>query len=101
MSNDAFLITGDRARLGKDVARRLALCDDVDAIYLACRSGAKAQAAQADLQRITGRSIFKLLIMDTGDWSVPLCDQPAIVGDFGNETIHAFLRAPCDEERQT
>lgn len=67
MSNNAFLITGANAGLGKDVARQLALRDDVDTIYLACRNGARAQAARADLQRITGRSVFEVLTTDTAD----------------------------------
>ncbi|WP_082993005.1 SDR family NAD(P)-dependent oxidoreductase [Mycobacterium sp. 1245111.1] len=67
MSSNAFLITGANAGLGKDVARQLALRADVDSIYLACRDQAKAGAAQADLQRITGRSVFEVLIMDTAD----------------------------------
>jgi short-subunit dehydrogenase len=52
--------------LGKDAARQLALRDDVGA-FLACRDETKARAAQADLQRITGRSVFEILIMDTSD----------------------------------
>ena len=67
MPHNAFLITGANAGLGKDVARQLALRSDVDSIYLACRDQAKAEAAQADLQRITGRSVFEVLIMDTAD----------------------------------
>lgn len=67
MPNNAFLITGANAGLGKDVARQLAARDDVDTIYLACRNEAKARAARADLQRITGKSIFEVLIMDTAD----------------------------------
>jgi NAD(P)-dependent dehydrogenase (short-subunit alcohol dehydrogenase family) len=55
MPHNAFLITGANAGLGKDVARQLALRADVDSIYLACRDEAKAAAARADLQRITGR----------------------------------------------
>ena len=67
MSEDAFLITGANAGLGKDAARQLALRDSVSTIFLACRDEAKAHAARADLQRITGRSIFEILIMDTSD----------------------------------
>ena len=67
MPNNAFLITGANAGLGKDVARQLALRADVDSIYLACRDEAKAKAAQADVQRITGRPVFEILIMDTAD----------------------------------
>lgn len=67
MPHNAFLITGANAGLGKDVARQLALRADVDLIHLACRDQAKAEAAQADLQRITGRPVFEVLIMDTAD----------------------------------
>jgi NAD(P)-dependent dehydrogenase (short-subunit alcohol dehydrogenase family) len=65
--NNGFLITGANTGLGKDVARQLAMRDDVDIIYLACRDEAKAHAARADLQRITNRSVFEILIMDTAD----------------------------------
>jgi NAD(P)-dependent dehydrogenase (short-subunit alcohol dehydrogenase family) len=67
LPHNAFLITGANAGLGKDVARQLALRADVDSVYLACRDEAKAAAARADLQRITGRSVFEVLIMDTAD----------------------------------
>jgi NAD(P)-dependent dehydrogenase (short-subunit alcohol dehydrogenase family) len=67
MSDEAFLITGANTGLGKDAARQLALRDDVVAIFLGCRDETKARAAQADLQRITGRSVFEILIMDTTD----------------------------------
>jgi NAD(P)-dependent dehydrogenase (short-subunit alcohol dehydrogenase family) len=62
---DAFLVTGANAGLGKDVARQLAMRADVDSVYLACRDAAKADAARADLERVTGRRVFKILIMDT------------------------------------
>ena len=65
MSDNAFLITGANAGLGKDVARQLAMLADVDSVYLACRDAAKAEAARADLERATGRRVFKILIMDT------------------------------------
>ena len=67
MPGNTFLITGANAGLGKDVARQLALRADVDSIYLACRDQAKAEAARSDLQRITGRPVFEILIMDTAD----------------------------------
>ena len=67
LPNNSFLITGANAGLGKDVARQLALRPDIDCIYLACRDKAKAEAAQADLQRIAGRAVFEILIMDTAD----------------------------------
>ena len=81
MPDNAFLITGANAGLGKDVARQLAMREDVDIVYLACRNQAKARAAQADLQRISGRSIFEILTVDTADLdsvrsAVKLVDRP-------------------------
>jgi len=67
MPDNAVLITGANAGLGKDVARQLALRSDVDTIYLACRDTSKAEAARADLQRTTGREVFKILTTDTAD----------------------------------
>ena len=67
MTDNAFLITGANAGIGKDVARQLALHEDVDTIYLACRNETKAHAARDDLHRITGRSIFEILTLDTTD----------------------------------
>lgn len=67
MSDNAFLITGANTGIGKDVARQLALREDVGTVYLACRNQTKAHAAREDLQRITGRSIFEILTLDTTD----------------------------------
>ena len=67
MSDNAFLITGANAGIGKDAARQLALRDGVGTIFLACRDETKAQAAQADLARITNKSVFEVLILDTSD----------------------------------
>ncbi len=63
----AVLITGANTGIGKEVARQLADRNDVDRIYLACRNESKAQAAKADLEQLTGRSIFTTLPMDTSD----------------------------------
>lgn len=67
LTDNAFLITGANAGIGKDVARQLALRPEVDSIYLACRDTSKAESARADLQRATGREVFKIVIMDTAD----------------------------------
>lgn len=67
MTSNGVLITGANAGLGKDVARQLAMRSEYDTIYLACRSKVKALAAQADLEHSTGKSIFKVLILDTAD----------------------------------
>src|SRR5271167_298764 len=58
------LITGANVGLGKDVARQLALRPDFDRIYLGCRNPAKAEQARRDLERVTGRSIFEVVILD-------------------------------------
>lgn len=63
----SVLITGANTGLGKDLARQLALRDDFDTIYLACRDPAKAHAAQQDLIALTGRSIFEVVTMDVSD----------------------------------
>ena len=62
MSEDAFLIIGANAGLGKDAAHQLALREGVGTIFLACRDPAKAYAARADLARTTNKAIFEVLI---------------------------------------
>ena len=66
-AHKSVLITGANTGLGKELARQLALRDDFDTIYLACRNPVKAQAAQQDLSAQTGRSIFEVAIMDMSD----------------------------------
>lgn len=61
------LITGANAGLGKEVARQLALRPEITKIYLACRNQTKAEAARADLETSTGKSIFEIVIMDVTD----------------------------------
>lgn len=60
--HNSALTTGANTGLGKDLARQLALRGDFSKIYLACRNPAKAQAAQSDLTRIAGKSIFDVAI---------------------------------------
>lgn len=62
--NKSILITGANIGLGKDTARQLALINDTQKIYLACRNKTKAEKAKADLEKITGRSIFEIIIID-------------------------------------
>ena len=65
--NKVILITGANVGLGKESARQLALLPDTEKIYLACRNETKAIAAKQSLEEITGRSIFKVLLMDVSD----------------------------------
>lgn len=62
--NEVILITGANAGIGKDTARQLALLPETKKIYLACRNEEKAYIAQAELEAITGRSIFQIMIVD-------------------------------------
>lgn len=77
----AVLITGANTGIGKDMARQLAVRGDFDKIYLACRNEAKARTAQADLERVTGHSVFQVIVMDTSDLgsvrsAIPQIDRP-------------------------
>lgn len=60
----SILITGANGGLGKDTARQLALIQETEKIYLACRNETKAKAAKADLEKTTGRSIFEIVLVD-------------------------------------
>ena len=62
--NETILITGANTGLGKDAARQIALKEETKKIYLACRNEEKGKAAKTDLENITGRSIFELMIVD-------------------------------------
>jgi len=62
--NKSILITGANGGLGKDTARQLALINETEKIYLACRNEAKAKVAKADLEKTTGRSIFEIVLVD-------------------------------------
>ena len=62
--NKTVLITGANGGIGKETARQLALIDETDKIYLACRNQSKADEAKKSLEESTGRSIFEIVIMD-------------------------------------
>ena len=65
----SVLITGANAGIGKEVARQMALRPGVERVYLACRNEVKAQAAKEELEKKTGKSIFKIVLMDVSDVS--------------------------------
>lgn len=58
------MITGANAGIGKETARQLALEKDSEKIYLACRNETKAKAAKKELEEITGKKSFEIVIMD-------------------------------------
>jgi len=62
-----ILITGANAGLGKESARQLALQSGVKKIYLGCRNKEKAIIAKQELEQITGKHIFEILIIDVSD----------------------------------
>jgi len=65
--NETILITGANAGLGKDTARQLGINPETKKIYLACRNEERAQEAQAELEQVTGRSIFEIIIVDVSN----------------------------------
>lgn len=67
MENKIILITGANSGLGKDAARQLAMRNETERIYLACRNQAKAEAAKAELESKTGRKIFEIVLTDVSD----------------------------------
>ena len=63
----SILITGANGGLGKECARQLALMDETEKIYLACRNEARAKVAKLSLEESTGKSIFEIVLMDVSD----------------------------------
>ena len=65
--NKSILITGANIGLGKESARQLAMINETEKIYLACRNLTRAEEAKRSLEKSTGRSIFEIVIMDVSD----------------------------------
>ncbi|MEM9326870.1 MAG: SDR family NAD(P)-dependent oxidoreductase [Bacteroidota bacterium] len=65
--NRIVMITGANAGIGKETVRQLAMKNETERIYLACRNPQKAEAAKRELEESTGRFIFEILIMDVAD----------------------------------
>ncbi|WP_281612750.1 SDR family NAD(P)-dependent oxidoreductase [Flammeovirga sp. SubArs3] len=84
--NKTIMITGANSGIGKETARQLALLQETEKIYLACRSIVKAEVAKKELIESTGRDIFEIIIMDV---SQPETVRKAIQ-EF-NGTIDALI----------
>ncbi|MCW8335653.1 SDR family NAD(P)-dependent oxidoreductase, partial [Vibrio paucivorans] len=63
------LITGANAGIGFESARQLAQQDGINKIILGCRNLTKAREAKAQLEALTGKNIFEILILDVSDSS--------------------------------
>ncbi len=81
-----ILITGANSGLGKDAARQLAMQNSIEKIYLGCRNEQKAIAAKRELEAVTGRSIFEILLIDV---SSPESARTAV--SSLNEPIDALI----------
>jgi NAD(P)-dependent dehydrogenase (short-subunit alcohol dehydrogenase family) len=58
------LITGANAGIGKEIARQFAAGGEFSKVYLACRNKDKALAAKKDLEQLTGKMVFEIILMD-------------------------------------
>lgn len=47
----------------------MALRRGIETVYFACRSEAKARIAKEELERATGKSVFKVVFVDVSDVS--------------------------------
>lgn len=65
--NKSILITGANSGLGKEAARQLAMNNETEVIYLACRNLNKAQEAKRSLEKSTGKNFFEIVIMDVSN----------------------------------
>ena len=80
------LITGANSGCGFECARQLALIDGVEKIYLACRSHEKSEAAKEQLQNLTNKKKFEILVLDVSnlesvrDGMKQLKDEPVLDG---------------------
>jgi NAD(P)-dependent dehydrogenase (short-subunit alcohol dehydrogenase family) len=80
--NKTALITGANAGIGKEIARQLAAGEEYSKVYLACRNNDKALAAKKDLEQLTGKMVFEIIIMDVS--------KPAAVRDAVYSLDHAI-----------
>ena len=93
------LITGANAGIGKDVARQLALRPEMARIYLACRNQDRATTAKAELEAVTGRPIFDIILMDVADLGSVRAGLAAINGSLDALVMNAGViggKTPMD-----
>src|SRR5271154_673910 len=88
------LITGANVGIGKDVARQLALRPEMGPIYLACRNQDRASTAKADLEAVTGRHIFDIILMDVADLGSVRAGLAAIDGSLDALVMTAGVIGP-------
>jgi NAD(P)-dependent dehydrogenase (short-subunit alcohol dehydrogenase family) len=88
------LITGANSGIGKDVARQLALRPEIQRIYLACRNQDRAATAKAELEAVTGRSIFDVILMDVADLASVRAGLAAINGSLDALVMNAGVIGP-------
>jgi NAD(P)-dependent dehydrogenase (short-subunit alcohol dehydrogenase family) len=88
------MITGANAGLGKEIARQLALRPEFGRIYLACRSAERAQAAKAELEAATGRTIFEIVLMDVADLASVRAGLAEISGSVDALVMNAGVIGP-------
>jgi NAD(P)-dependent dehydrogenase (short-subunit alcohol dehydrogenase family) len=81
-----ILITGANGGLGKESARQLAMQSGIEKIYLACRNQDKAQIVKAELEQLTGKSIFEILLLDVENLDSVRAAVAAL-----NEPVEALL----------
>jgi NAD(P)-dependent dehydrogenase (short-subunit alcohol dehydrogenase family) len=85
------LITGANVGIGKEVARQLALRPEFSRIYLACRNSDRAKAARTDLQAVTGRDIFDIVLVDVTDLGSVRAGLAAIDGSLDALVMNAGI----------
>ena len=83
------LITGANAGIGKDVARQLALHPEIVRIYMACRNQDRAITAKAELEAVTGRHIFDIILMDVANLSSVRAGLATIKGSLDALVMNA------------
>ncbi len=83
------LITGANVGIGKEVARQLALRPEFARIYLACRNRDRAAQAKADLEAVTGRDIFEIILMDVADLGSVRAGLAALSGSLDALVMNA------------